>query len=81
MRVRRKRGLMPALFAAIIHGGFAFYLVIAAIEGVRDSIVTKWHRCYSWEPVDPIKEHECLEWAWKFGILLWVYLGAVLVLG
>lgn len=80
VRIRRMGVLMPALVAVLMHVFLGGWLLIAFTDGavglLRDHT---W--CYKRGPVDPIKQHECYEWADKFSIFLWVYLGFVLVLG
>jgi len=80
VRIRRMGVLMPALVAVLTHVILGGWLLLAftdsAVGLLRDDT---W--CYGYGPVDPIKRRECYEWAAKFSIFLWVYLGLVLVLG
>jgi hypothetical protein len=80
VRIRRMGVLMPALVAVLVHAFLGGLLLVTFTDGAL-GLLRGQHRCRWYGPVDPIREHECDEWAGKFAILLWVYLGVVFVLG
>ena len=71
--------LMPPLVAVIMHAWLALWSVISSAQGA--DALTRDDPCHSWGPPDQGKKSECQQWATKLSILLWAYLGLVLVQG
>jgi hypothetical protein len=81
VRARRLGVLMPALVAVFMHVVQGGWLLLWTTSAALELLLRDQSRCYSWTPVDPIEDHECNEWAAKFEIFLWVFVGIVFVLG
>ncbi|KAH6844693.1 hypothetical protein B0I37DRAFT_166991 [Chaetomium sp. MPI-CAGE-AT-0009] len=80
VRVRRIGVLMPALIAAIIHGGLAVFLVLTPLQAA-DTLL-QVHPCRTYGRVeDDERLRRCEQWAAKFHILLWTYLTSAFFLG
>ncbi|KAK4443513.1 hypothetical protein QBC34DRAFT_202048 [Podospora aff. communis PSN243] len=80
VRIWRMGELMPPLVASLVHAFLGGMLLVTFTNGAVEVLHDR-QRCRWYGPVDPIREHECDVWAAKFVVLLWVYLGAVFVLG
>ncbi|KAK0648428.1 hypothetical protein B0T16DRAFT_408182 [Cercophora newfieldiana] len=78
-RVRQLGLLMPPLVAVIMHGVLAVWSAVTSIQGMIS--LARNSQCYDWGYPDPDDTLRCWEFASRISVLLWVYLGAVLVIG
>ncbi|KAK0616439.1 hypothetical protein B0T14DRAFT_246783 [Immersiella caudata] len=82
LRTRRIGTLMPPFVAAVGHAGLALWLVMISIIGISVLVGGSRQMCHVYNrPEIPETVQECLKWAAKLSRFLWVYLGAVFVLG